>query len=143
MEGSHINKDKHLRSSFLNCILSSFIQTTFEDGEYNVVFDKGTLDAIYSDGGSATLEEVKKMFFEINRVLKVGGRYICVTLAQEHILHSIVEHFQDYYFIRIHSIQQNNDEKKKKGLGSRLPIFVFVLTKMPRKCKYFSKNCIS
>ena len=138
MEGSHINKDKRLRSSFLNCILSSFIQTTFEDGEYNVVFDKGTLDAIYSDGGSATLEEVKKMFFEINRVLRVGGRYICVTLAQEHILHSIVEHFQDYYFIRIHSIQQNNDEKKKKGLGSRLPIFVFVLTKMPRKCKYFS-----
>ena len=65
----------------------------FTDGEYSVVLDKGTLDAIMPDSAPETMKRVDQMFGEIVRVLKVGGRYICVTLAQDHILHKITEYF--------------------------------------------------
>jgi hypothetical protein len=35
------------------------------------------------------------MFQEIDRVLKVGGRYICISLLQEHILHCLTSYFHN------------------------------------------------
>ena len=57
------------------------------------MLDKGTLDALFTDNSASTLVNIDKMFFEISRVLRVGGRYVCVSLGQEHILDKVVKHF--------------------------------------------------
>ena len=66
---------------------------TFEDSQYTVVLDKGTLDAIMTDDKAACHQDVDHMFAEIARVLRFSGRYVCITLAQEHIIKKVVSHF--------------------------------------------------
>jgi len=82
-------------------------KTTFADGEFGVVLDKGTLDAIFShdDGDETVHATVERMFVEILRVLKVGGRYVCVTLAQDHILNKLLSFFPKSCFVRVHEVQ--------------------------------------
>ena len=87
-----------------------------EDQEYTVALDKGeckqskdistgwqksncpvsagTLDAMFTGAEDASM--VDKMFSEINRVLKFGGRYIVITLLQPHILEHVSKY--DQYF---------------------------------------------
>ena len=65
----------------------------FEDGQFSVVLDKGTLDAIMTDDHPETIANVEKMFTEISRVLRIGGRYVCISLAQEHIIRKVLDYF--------------------------------------------------
>ena len=65
----------------------------FADSEFSVVLDKGTLDAILTDEKDETLANVDKMFGEIARVLRIGGRYVCISLAQEHIVQKVLSYF--------------------------------------------------
>ena len=74
---------------------SMYFQMEFSDTEFSVVLDKGTLDAVMTDDSDTTMVTVNKMFAEIDRVLRVGGRYICVSLAQEHIIKKVIKHFSD------------------------------------------------
>ena len=67
----------------------------FSDAQFSVVLDKGTLDAVLVDESDDTMDTVNKMFAEIDRVLRVGGRYICVSLAQDHIIKKIIEYFTE------------------------------------------------
>ena len=41
----------------------------------------------------ATTANIDQMWLEIQRVLKVAGRYVCITLAQEHILERMLTYF--------------------------------------------------
>ena len=68
-------------------------QMDYKDGEFNVVLDKGTLDALYSQDDQENEEKIEKMFAEISRVLRIGGRYLCITLAQSFIAKKIVQYF--------------------------------------------------
>ena len=65
----------------------------FADGDFNVALDKGTLDALMTDNSTETNEKIDTMFSEIGRVLKLGGRYICISLSQNHILNKVLEYF--------------------------------------------------
>ncbi|XP_065339265.1 eEF1A lysine and N-terminal methyltransferase homolog [Cloeon dipterum] len=67
--------------------------TEYPDSKFSVVLDKGTLDALMPDDEETTLELINKLFKEIDRVLRVGGRYICVSLLQPHILAHLLERF--------------------------------------------------
>ena len=67
----------------------------FDNGDFDVVVDKGTFDALMSDESELVLEQADKFFNEIDRVLKVGGRYMCISLAQDHILGKLVTSFQE------------------------------------------------
>ena len=80
------------------------LSMTFSDGTFDCVLDKGTLDAIFSNTDDATVTKVGHMWGEISRVLKAGGRYICITLAQEHILDAILEHFNSGWLLRAHKV---------------------------------------
>ena len=53
----------------------------FQNGEFNVVIDKGTLDTILCGDNSEA--NVEKMLIEINRVLKPNGVYICLSYGSE------------------------------------------------------------
>ncbi|VDP94558.1 unnamed protein product [Echinostoma caproni] len=58
---------------------------------FSCVLDKGTLDAIHS-GENSELNALE-MFKNIDCSLKLMGRYVILTLAQEHIIQSICNYF--------------------------------------------------
>ena len=50
---------------------------TFDDGEFDVVIDKGMLDAIVC--GNPSVSKAQEMLSEIHRVLKKDGTYVCIS----------------------------------------------------------------
>jgi len=108
------------------------MEMEFEDLTFDAVLDKGTLDAIFSSTDESTLAKVHKMFEEIWRVLKVAGRYICITLAQEHILTNFLEWFETGWLLRVHKVVLGEEVE---SVGGALPVFVFVCTKMAQRSK--------
>ena len=45
-----------------------------EDDSFSVVLDKGTLDALYTGTDEAVVDTVEKMWSQVARVLRIGGR---------------------------------------------------------------------
>jgi spermidine synthase len=63
---------------------------------FDVIIDKGTLDAIFSENSPELKAKSLRMFEEINRLLlKNTGIYICISLAQDYILDTLLEYFQN------------------------------------------------
>lgn len=58
-----------------------------------MVLDKGTLDALMSDKSEETLAKARALFAEVARLLRTGGRYVCISLLQEHIAVALFEYF--------------------------------------------------
>lgn len=101
----------------------------FENEQFSAIIDKGTLDALMPDGEKETVERIQKYFDEIMRVLKVSGRYVCVSLLQEHILKMIVDYFPaKNCMLRI--IRCFEAEKSAAEAGENpMPVFLIVCTK--------------
>ncbi|XP_078466796.1 eEF1A lysine and N-terminal methyltransferase isoform X1 [Lampetra fluviatilis] len=108
----------------------------FDDGSFQVVLDKGTLDALMPDSSPPTLLTVTRMFSEISRVLQFGGRYLCVSLAQEHILRMLVEHFStvEGWPVRVHVLPQApaGPAGSTEHTEPSMPVFLVVLTRFHR-----------
>ena len=60
--------------------------------------------------------------------MKVGGRYLCVSLAQDHVLECLMGNFKEGWLVRVHVVAI--EISKEVGFGGELPVFVFVMTKM-------------
>lgn len=109
----------------MSYLLMDMLQMDFPDAHFQVVLDKGTLDAILTDEEETTLAKVDKMFAEISRVLQVGGRYLCVSLAQAHVLKKAVEYFsQEGWVVRVHQVASSGNKQQ-----FALPVFIYVMTK--------------
>lgn len=68
------------------------------------------------------------MCLQVSRVLSIGGRYICVTLAQEHVISLAVEHFVHMgWAVRLHCIQEERGTEEEDSFA--LPVFVLVCIK--------------
>lgn len=65
----------------------------FETGSFDIVLDKGALDALMSENTKENKASAIKMYKEIDRVLSSTGKYICITLAEEFILKSLGSYF--------------------------------------------------
>ena len=64
--------------------------TSFPNGSFGVVFDKGGLDALMGEDDAGAGEAGRKVLREVARLLSPeGGTYICVTLAQQHVLRAL------------------------------------------------------
>ncbi|KAM9831570.1 eEF1A lysine and N-terminal methyltransferase [Neosynchiropus ocellatus] len=103
----------------------------YEDACYQAALDKGTLDAMASEKEGAL---ARKMLTEVGRVLSIGGRYVCVTLAQESVIALAVERFVELgWAVRVHCLQEECENAED---SFALPVFVLVCTKfrqpMPR-----------
>lgn len=126
-------------------------QTPYEDASFQAALDKGTLDAMASEEEGALakrmITEVRQqqmqhqtkyekdlrfcppviVCLQVGRVLKVGGRYVCVTLAQEAVVKLAVEHFVHMgWAVRLHCLQE---ERGKEEDTFALPVFVLICTK--------------
>ncbi|XP_030627442.1 eEF1A lysine and N-terminal methyltransferase isoform X1 [Chanos chanos] len=101
-------------------------QTGFESASFQAALDKGTLDAMASEEEGAL---ARRMLEEVGRVLSVGGRYVCVSLAQEHVVQLAVRCFADAgWAIRIHCLSKQEDQgSDAPSFG--LPVFILVCTK--------------
>lgn len=65
--------------------------STFPTGSFTVVLDKGSLDALWSDGGSqwspseAVLADIDAALKEVLRVVvKPAGRFVSISFGQPH-----------------------------------------------------------
>lgn len=56
----------------------------FSDGAFDVVIDKGGLDALMEPELGPILGI--QFLSEVKRVLRSGGRYICISLVQTHVI---------------------------------------------------------
>jgi len=62
----------------------------FSDASFDVVIDKGTMDALMCDRGDVwcpsedLVKTVAEEVDEVVRVLKVGGRFLYITFGQPH-----------------------------------------------------------
>ncbi|KAH7833760.1 hypothetical protein Vadar_009400 [Vaccinium darrowii] len=81
----------------------------FVDETFDVVLDKGGLDALMEPElgpklGSQYLSEVK-------RVLKSGGKFICLTLAESHVLGLLFPELRYGWKMSVHVIPQKQSDK--------------------------------
>ncbi|KAM7388530.1 hypothetical protein PAMP_024698 [Pampus punctatissimus] len=121
---THMNQRNAERRPGLTFHQVDATQTPYEDASYQAALDKGTLDAMASEEEGAL---ARNMLTEVGRVLSVGGRYVCVTLAQESVIRLAVEHFvQLGWAVRLHCLRE---ESGKDEDSFALPVFVLVCTK--------------
>ncbi|XP_008275658.1 eEF1A lysine and N-terminal methyltransferase [Stegastes partitus] len=121
---THMNQRNAERRPGLTFHQVDATQTPYEDASYQAALDKGTLDAMASEEEGAL---ARNMLTEVGRVLKVGGRYVCVTLAQESVIKLAVDHFvQLGWAVRLHCLQEETGPHED---SFALPVFVLVCTK--------------
>lgn len=106
----------------------------YSDDLFNVVLDKGTVDALTPRGGNGTILKLCAVLGEVARVLKVGGRFVCISLLQKHVLTSVLNWFlADRSWAWVIRFHRCVDAEKTDG-SSRLslPVFVVVFVKLRR-----------
>ncbi|XP_044267613.1 eEF1A lysine and N-terminal methyltransferase homolog [Tribolium madens] len=112
------------------------LDMSFNDESFSVVLDKGTLDALMPDDCPETVAKITKYFDEIQRVLKLAGRYICVSLLQEHILKMLLNYFPtNNWMFRIVRCFEAEAKTSENGENT-MPVFLVICTKfkiLPRK----------
>ena len=79
------------------------------------------------------LDEKSLNFETGNLVLTsvLGGRFLIVSLAQQHIVQELMQYFGVGFSIHIHGMKQDGSG----DIGSKLPVFIFIITKLSEKCK--------
>lgn len=121
------NANRRPQMSFLKMDMT---QMEFPDASFQVVLDKGTLDAVLTDEEEKTLQQVDRMLAEVGRVLQVGGRYLCISLAQAHVLKKAVGHFsREGWMVRVHQVASSQDQVLEAEPRFPLPVFAFIMTK--------------
>lgn len=65
----------------------------YDAASFDVVVDKGALDALVSTPTPELREKAKKMFEEIQRVLKPNGKYVCISLAEDYVFAELSKFF--------------------------------------------------
>jgi hypothetical protein len=94
----------------------------FEDKSFDVVIDKGTMDALMCDRGDVwdpspeLIKEVKAEVDEVTRVLRVDGKFIYITFGQPH-------------FRKPHLARDCWDGIKISTLGDAFHYFIYEMTK--------------
>jgi ubiquinone/menaquinone biosynthesis C-methylase UbiE len=71
-------------------VVMDIMDLKYEDKSFDIVLDKGTMDAIMCEKGDVwnvseeLAAKVDNMLSEVARVLKPGGKYIYITFGQPH-----------------------------------------------------------
>ncbi|WVZ85250.1 hypothetical protein U9M48_032197 [Paspalum notatum var. saurae] len=81
----------------------------FADRSFDVVLDKGGLDALMEPGAGTKLGT--KYLNEAKRVLKSGGKFVCLTLAESHVLALLLSEFRFGWDMSIQAIASESSKK--------------------------------
>lgn len=110
------------------CEMSRFV-----DGKFSAIIDKATLDAVLVDKTPDVIEYVEKYWSEIDRVLRVGGRYIIISLLQQHIIENLLKRFaMNNWMFRVVRCIEAEEKTAKTGDGQSLPVFMVIATKFQK-----------
>ncbi|CAG9771157.1 unnamed protein product [Ceutorhynchus assimilis] len=105
------------------------LNTTFSNEQFSAVVDKGTLDALMPDNSKETLEKIDKYFAELQRILRPSGRYVCISLLQEHILSKLLDYFpQNNWMFRVVRCFESEAKSIENG-ENPMPVFMVICTK--------------
>ncbi|XP_053398790.1 eEF1A lysine and N-terminal methyltransferase-like [Mercenaria mercenaria] len=127
------DKNEHQRPD-MKFLKMDVLNMEFSDGEFTVALDKGTLDALMVDSSEKVVSDVEQMFNGIDRVLKLMGRYICISLLQEHILDKVIHFFSEKgWAVRIHRI--HTEESGNSDREFHMPVFAMIFTKFKKNPK--------
>lgn len=120
-------------------------QMTFDDNQFSVVLDKATIDAVMVDDSENIKEYVHKYWSEIARVLRIGGRYICITLLQKHIIEAMMEFFaqQNWMFRVVRCIEAEQKTNETSNDGTSLPVFIVIATKFQKLPSLVLEVCMA
>ncbi|XP_021745567.1 methyltransferase-like protein 13 [Chenopodium quinoa] len=81
----------------------------FADETYDVVLDKGGLDALMEPEFGSKLGD--QYLSEVKRVLKPEGKFICLTLAESHVLGLLFPKFRIGWKVTLHCVPQKPSSK--------------------------------
>lgn len=80
---------------------------TYAPASFDVILDKGLLDAVYPEDTEANTVKITSLLDKISEILSATevSRYVCVSLLQKHILHMILGYyFPKNFEITIHEV---------------------------------------
>lgn len=122
----------------LQYIQMDALNTTFKDDSFSVAIDKATIDALIPSQNEKSLADAEKYFKEILRLLRNGGRYICISLLQEHLLELLLKFFpcNSFMFRVVRCFEAEN----KDSTSANLPVFMVICTKFKALPKMVSRN---
>lgn len=104
-------------------------EMSFDENHFSAVIDKGTLDAMMSSEDC----NIDLMLDEVSRCTKLGGRYLCLTLAQDHVLNKLLEYFpKNNWLLRVHRVWTSDDDNDVNCGAPKMPLFMFVMTKFAK-----------
>ncbi|KAL7124278.1 hypothetical protein ABFS83_14G037900 [Erythranthe nasuta] len=112
----------------------------FENGTIDAIVDKGGLDALMeseldSRSGILYLSEVK-------RLLKAGGKYICLTLAEPHVLGLLFRKFRFGWNVNLCAIAQKPSSGTAKQLTFMLVAEKCILTVVSQIIPYMDEYSV-
>ncbi|KAL5784314.1 hypothetical protein ACOSQ2_006706 [Xanthoceras sorbifolium] len=81
----------------------------FTDETFDAVLDKGGLDALMEPELGPKLGD--QYLSEVKRILKSGGKFICLTLAESHVLGLLFAKFWFGWNVSVHAIPQKSSSK--------------------------------
>ncbi|XP_072016600.1 eEF1A lysine and N-terminal methyltransferase-like [Amphiura filiformis] len=125
-----------------------FGKMTYGDDSFNVVLDRGTVDSLILQDTSGDIQDkLSGLFEQIQRVLKLAGRFICVSFAQDEVVKPVLEYFSNEGWpVRIHKLPDKEQDESGDGKKEfQPPVYVFVCTKfkkMPQMTKKILEVCL-
>nr|GLL47828.1 methyltransferase-like protein 13 [Ipomoea trifida] len=81
----------------------------FTSESFDVILDKGGLDALMEPKLGPKLGN--QYLAEVKRVLKAGGKFFCLTLAEAHVLGVLFVKFRYGWKMSVHAIAQKQSDK--------------------------------
>lgn len=126
-----LNKDERPDMTYIQMDAT---QMSFDADRFSVVLDKGTLDALMTDDTDQTKQTAQAYLSEICRVLRIGGRYVCISLLQEHIVQQLIDYFpRNHFMFRVVRCPEAEAKTAESSMdGTAMPVFIVVATKFQK-----------
>jgi SAM-dependent methyltransferase len=93
-----MSKRSEKKRPLMKYLLMDIFDMKFEKEQFEIVIDKGGIDAIFSEETEENDLKIKKLFNSIADILCPKGYYICISLLQDYILRSFLDFFHNDLF---------------------------------------------
>ncbi|KAG6550172.1 hypothetical protein Mapa_008129 [Marchantia paleacea] len=122
---------QHVRSRpRMRWLVMDMTKMQFSDSSFDVVVDKGGLDAILGEPEDESTAGVS-LLSEVKRVLRPNGRLVVITLAQQHVIELLLQTFREGWHLSVYALQLTSSSPSslqpfmviaKKETRAKLPL---------------------